>query len=69
MGPKLLFTLGIIVAHGAVAAGLMHDEAPRPREIPLTCANSASPLPYFAPQPELLAMTVIPLGVGDVMQP
>lgn len=69
MGPKLLFTLGIIAAHGAVAASLMHAEPPRPREIPLTCANSAGPLPYFAPKPELLAMTVIPLGVGDVIQP
>jgi hypothetical protein len=69
MGPKLLFTLGIIVAHGAVAASLMHEKPPRPREIPLTCANSSGPLPYFAPAPELLAMTIIPAGVGDVMQP
>ena len=69
MEPKLLFTLGIIVAHGAVAASLMHDEPPRAREIPLTCANSGGPLPYFAPKPELLAMTVISLGVGDVLQP
>jgi len=69
MGPKLLFILGIIVAHGAVAASLMHDQPSRAREIPVVCTNSSAPLPYFAPKPELLAMTVIPLGVGDVMQP
>jgi hypothetical protein len=39
------------------------------REIPVVCTNSSAPLPYFAPKPELLAMIVIPLGVGDVMQP
>jgi hypothetical protein len=69
MGPKLLFTLGIILAHGAVAASLMHDQPSRERETPLTCTNFSAPLPYFAPKPELFAMTVIPQGVGDVMQP
>jgi hypothetical protein len=69
MKSKLLFIFGIVVAHGAVGAGLMHDLSSAPREVSLTCAHIPTADPYFAPQRELLAATVIPQGVGDVMQP
>jgi hypothetical protein len=68
MGPKLLFIFGIILAHGALAAGFMHDQTSKTREVRMSCANTAAPLPYFAPPRELLAMIVVP-PAGDVMQP
>ena len=32
MGPKLLFVLGIVLAHGVLAAGWMAQEAPKTRK-------------------------------------
>jgi len=69
MKSKLLFILGIVVAHGAVGAGLMHDLSTPQREVSLTCAHTPTADPYFAPQRELLAATVIPAGAGNVSQP
>ena len=69
MKSKLLFIFGIVAAHGAVGAGLMHDLSSPPREVSLTCAHTPTADPYFAPQRELLAATVIPAGVGDLLLP
>ena len=61
MGPKLLFILGIIAAHGALAAGWMREEAPKQRNLTATCVRTPSALPYFSPQRELLAKADIPV--------
>ena len=61
MGRKLLFVMGIIIAHGALAAGWLRDEAPRPRASALSCMNTPglpNVVPYFQPPRELLAMRV-----------
>jgi hypothetical protein len=69
MKSKLLFILGIVVAHGAVGAGLVHDLTSSPREVALTCVNTPAADPYFAPPGELFAARVVFAPVGDVMQP
>ena len=69
MKSKLLFIFGIVAAHAAVGAGLLHDETSADRPITLSCARTPTADPYFAPPGELLAMTVIPLPAGDVMRP
>ena len=69
MKSKLLFIFGIVVAHGAVGAGLMHDLSSPQREVSLTCAHTPTADPYFAPQRELFAATAIPQESGDSMQP
>ena len=58
MGPKLLFVMGIVLAHGAVAAVWMKQDAPRARTPSASCVNSPLPMPYFQPQRELLAHVV-----------
>jgi hypothetical protein len=70
MTSKLLFIFGIVLAHGAVAAGLMHDQTAADRqEVALTCSAVPTAAPYFSPPRELLAMTVIPPTAGDVTRP
>ena len=60
MGPKLLFVVGIVVAHGALGAVWLGQEPPNPRPALATCVNSAVPLPYFEQQRgELLAMRIV----------
>jgi len=59
MGPKLLFILGIVVAHGALAAGWLHQEAPKQRNTIATCIQVPDELPYFDPPKELLARAEI----------
>jgi hypothetical protein len=66
---KLLFILGIVVAHGAVGAGLWRDLSPPQHEIALSCAHSPAADPYFSPQRELFAAIVIPARAGDAPQP
>ncbi len=62
MGPKLLFVVGIVLAHGALGAVWVGQEPPQPRVPIATCVNSAAPLPYFDQQRgELLAMRVEPV--------
>ena len=68
MGPKLLFVMGIVLAHGAVGAAWIHRESPQPRAAGV-CVNIPAPLPYFRPPGELLAMRVAEVGPGDTMQP
>jgi hypothetical protein len=55
MGPKLLFVLGIVLAHGSLAAVWVRQDVPQPRTTLGTCINAPLPLPYFQPQRELLA--------------
>ena len=65
MGPKLLFVLGIVVAHGAVGAVWLRQETPVQR-LPVTnCVQSPTPLPNFQPKMELLAMWVAPATNED----
>ena len=56
MGPKVLFIFGIVVAHGAVAASLVRQEAPKQRESAANCVRAPQALPHFSPKLELLAM-------------
>ena len=66
MGPKLLFVLGIVLAHGALAAGWMAQEAPRHREAVITsCSQFPSPELRIAPQREMLAYVVAPASSMD----
>ena len=58
MGPKLLFLLGIIVAHGALGAVLMRKESAPPPPVASTCTKTPEQLPYFDQKRELLAMVV-----------
>jgi hypothetical protein len=55
MGPKLLFVLGIVLAHGALAAVWVRQDAPQARPTLATCINAPVPMPYFQRQRELLA--------------
>jgi hypothetical protein len=56
MGPKLLFVLGIILAHGALAAGWMAQEAPRHRAAVISsCTQFPSQPLHIAPPREMLA--------------
>ena len=69
MGPKLLFIVGIIVAHGALAAGWARQEAPKQRVSIATCVQTPDDLPYFEPPRELLARAEIPVAELEVSQP
>jgi hypothetical protein len=69
MGPKLLFILGIIVAHGALAAGWLHQDTPKPRDPIASCVRTPDTLPDFSPPKELLAMAEIPMVELGVSQP
>jgi hypothetical protein len=68
MGPKLLFLLGIVVAHGALAAGWARQEAPKQRTSIATCVQTEEDLPYFEPPRELLARVEIEV-IDEAMQP
>jgi hypothetical protein len=63
MGPKLLFVIGIIVAHGVLAAGWIAHEPPKQRVSIGTCVrtpNAPNVLPHYSPPRELLARADIP---------
>jgi hypothetical protein len=71
MNSKVLIILGIVVAHGALAAGWVQQEAPQPRSTKIA-ACSPSPdvlLPDFTPRAMLLAALVTPEPLGESMQP
>jgi len=68
MGPKLLFILGIVVAHGALAAGWLHQEAPTQRNTIATCVQAPDEMPNFDPPKELLARLEIEVPT-EVLQP
>jgi hypothetical protein len=69
MSPKLLFVLGIIVAHGALAAGWVAQEAPKQRASISTCVRAPETPPYFAQPRELLARNEIPFAELRIPQP
>jgi hypothetical protein len=60
MGRKLLFVLGIVLAHGALAAGWVAQDAPRHRDAVVTsCARLPSEPLHISPQRELLAYVAL----------
>jgi hypothetical protein len=61
MGPKLLFIMGIIAAHGALAAGLIAEDPPTQRTTVTTCIRAPKVLPHYSPPLELLARADIPI--------
>ena len=61
MRAKLLFIVGIIVAHGALAAGLVSEDPPKQRNAVATCVRAPDALPHISPQRELLAMAEVPI--------
>jgi hypothetical protein len=71
MGPKLLFLLGIVLAHGALAAGWMAQEAPKHRAAVVTsCTRLPSQPVHIAPPRELLAYAVTPATTEhEVLRP
>ena len=69
MGPKLLFLAGIVVAHGALAAGLARQEGPKLRTSIATCVQAPASTPHFEPPRELLAMAEIPVAELRMRQP
>jgi hypothetical protein len=69
MCPKLLFIVGIIAAHGALAAGWVHQDAPKPRTSISTCIQAPDSLPHFASPRELLARTDASFVDVGVLQP
>jgi hypothetical protein len=64
-----LFVVGIIVAHGALAAGWVHEEAPKQRASVATCVRTPDALPNITPQRELYAMAVIPPADDEARRP
>ena len=68
MGPKLLFIAGIVVAHGALAAGWVHQDAPKQRTSIATCVQTQEDLPYFERPRELVARVEIEV-IDEAMQP
>ena len=69
MGPKLLFIVGIIAAHGALAASWLHQDAPKQRAAIASCVQTPDTFPSFAPPRELLAMAEIPDVELRILQP
>ena len=61
MGPKLLFLVGIVLAHGALAAGWVAQEPPKQRVALATCVRTPGALPHYSPPLELLARADIPI--------
>lgn len=61
MGPKLLFIVGIVVAHGALAAGWVNHEPPKQRVALATCVRTPNTLPHYSAPLELLARADIPI--------
>ena len=64
MAYKSLFVLGILAAHGALAAGWMAQEAPKHRNaVVSTCARLLPTKPlHIAPPRELLALVSLQAG-------
>ena len=70
MNSKLLIVLGIIVAHGALAAGWMKQEAPQPRAVAASsCSGSPGAMPDFSPRPMLLAALIYVDSRDETRQP
>ena len=72
MGPKLLFVLGIVAAHGALAAALVQQEAPHQR-VAMTNACVHTPdtaLPDLSPRAEIYAAVFMRAeSISESLQP
>ena len=71
MGPKLLFLFGIVLAHGALAAGWVAQDAPRHRAALISSCTQQPTAPLrIEPRRELLAyaMTAASAEVGVLHQ-
>jgi hypothetical protein len=72
MGSKLLFMVGIVAAHSALAAAWVQQEAPHERAA-LTSRCVSAPdtaLPDFTPRSELYAAAFMRAeSIGEVVQP
>jgi hypothetical protein len=62
MKHKLLFVIGIVAAHGALAAGLASQDGSTPARKALvsTCVRTPNAPLHISPPKELLAYAVIP---------
>ena len=71
MGSKLLFILGIVAAHSALAAALVQHETPAARVgAASACVNTPdSAMPDFSPRPEIYAAVMRAEYLGEVLQP
>ena len=69
MGPKLLFFIGIVLAHGAFAAVLLRQDPPRASTTATTCVKTPEPTPYFEQKREMLAMVVFARPSEDPLSP
>ena len=69
MGPKLLFVMGILVAHGALGAAWLKDASPQPRQAAAACVISPGAMPDLSPRREILAMLILPAAREDAVRP
>ena len=69
MGPKVLFVMGILVAHGALGAAWLKDASPQARHPVAACVKAPGALPDLSPRREILAMLVMPATFEESMQP
>ena len=71
MGSKLLFILGIVAAHSALAAALVQQEAPRQRVAATSCVHIPdTALPDLTPRSEIYAAVFMRAdSISEVMQP
>jgi hypothetical protein len=56
------------VAHGALAAGWVHQDAPKQRQAMTTCVQSPDEMPNFTPPKEMLARVEIEV-LNEASQP
>jgi hypothetical protein len=69
MGPKVLFVMGILLAHGALGAAWLKDASPQPRQAVAACVHSPGAMPDLSPRREILAMLVSPVTLEDAVRP
>jgi hypothetical protein len=71
MGSKLLFIIGIVAAHSALAAALVQQEAPRQRAAATSCVHLPdSALPDLTPRSEIYAAAFMRVdSLSELMQP
>ena len=72
MRSKLLFILGIVAAHSALAAAWVQQESPRARTVArATCVNAPDiALPDYTPRSEIYAFTFMRTdSLNEVMRP
>ena len=71
MGSKLLFIVGIVAAHSALAAALVQQEAPRQRVAATSCVHLPdTALPDLTPRSEIYAAAYMRVdSLSEMMQP